>query len=136
MKPSWYVHIHVIKTNKLSFVVHLGSNSAKEGGTNIHFTDHILFLYLEFDFRLNFQFMVIGITSFAFRQKVLQMPCRHGQSMPFQESRKATRERGTFGDRCIVFSHGDVTRLIGPPYWITVHGLYPFLPCKLAKLRN
>ena len=29
----------------------------------------------------------------------------------------------------IVFAHGDVTLLIGGPYWITTHGLYPLLPC-------
>ena len=36
----------------------------------------------------------------------------------------------------IVFAHGDITPLIGPPYWITTHGLYPTLPCKTAKFRN
>ena len=36
----------------------------------------------------------------------------------------------------IVFAHGDVTPLICLPYWITTHGLYPFLPCKLAKFGN
>ena len=34
-----------------------------------------------------------------------------------------------------MFSHSGVTPLIGPPYWITAHGLYPILPCKLAKFR-
>ena len=36
----------------------------------------------------------------------------------------------------IVFAHDDVTPPFGPPYWITVHGLYPILPCKLVKFSN
>ena len=35
-----------------------------------------------------------------------------------------------------MFAHVDVTLLIGRPYWITAHGLYPLLPCKLAKFSN
>ena len=35
-----------------------------------------------------------------------------------------------------VFAYGDVTPLIGPPYLITAHGLYPILTCNLAKFRN
>ena len=36
----------------------------------------------------------------------------------------------------IVFAHADVTPPVGPPYWITASGLYPLLPCKLAKFSN
>ena len=35
-----------------------------------------------------------------------------------------------------VFAHTDVTPPLDPPYWITAHGLYPFLPCKLVKFSN
>ena len=36
----------------------------------------------------------------------------------------------------IVFAHADITPPVCPPYWITASGLYPLLPCKLAKFSN
>ena len=41
-----------------------------------------------------------------------------------------------FASKLGILVKGIITPPVGPPYSITAHGLYTFLPCKLVKFSN